>query len=235
VPLNQNQTNRLRKLPMLKIFVPVLLLARTAGACSGLSFNLQQCGLGGQTVPLNQNQCYQGTVYVKNTHGSSTYASTMTQCNDDNHCAWRCYSDDSCNSAPTDCAPGYDTLTCNCIDLNYSWTIRLGQYQVFSWQGVFTQNRNSSRSYNQTSTNMTSFDTFNETAVVSPFVVTNTPVENTSGILAKESCSQCLDEEEEMFETCEQICQMGSYSACKSCSDAVDRKDAYCKQLCKSG
>eukprot|EP00467_Chlorarachnion_reptans_P020931 CAMPEP_0114516644 /NCGR_PEP_ID=MMETSP0109-20121206/17441_1 /TAXON_ID=29199 /ORGANISM="Chlorarachnion reptans, Strain CCCM449" /LENGTH=161 /DNA_ID=CAMNT_0001697053 /DNA_START=235 /DNA_END=720 /DNA_ORIENTATION=+ len=161
----------------------------------------------------------------------------MTQCNDDNHCAWKCYSDDSCNSAPTNCVPKYDTLSCNCINNNFSWTIRLGQYQAFSWQGVSTQNVHPPQNYNnRTREYANSTDgVSNKTAVLSPFVVTSTLFGNQSEVLAQESCSQCLDEEQEMFETCEQVCQMGSYSACKACSDAVDKKDAECKQLCKTG
>ena len=52
----------------------------------------------------------------------------------------------------------------------------------------------------------------------------------------QESCSQCLAEEQQMFNNCQQICQAGfSYQACKSCSEAVTREEAYCKSICDAG
>ena len=52
----------------------------------------------------------------------------------------------------------------------------------------------------------------------------------------QESCNQCLAQEQQMFNNCQQICQAGfSYQACKSCSEAVDREEAYCKSICDPG
>ena len=50
---------------------------------------------------------------------------------------------------------------------------------------------------------------------------------------AQESCSQCMAEEQQMYNTCSQICQSGtSYQACKACSQAVQEKESECQQIC---
>ncbi|WP_257279581.1 hypothetical protein [Endozoicomonas sp. ISHI1] len=56
---------------------------------------------------------------------------------------------------------------------------------------------------------------------------------NTMSFKVMESCSQCLSEEQQMFNSCSQICQSGmSYPACKACFRAVQEKEKECQQIC---
>lgn len=51
----------------------------------------------------------------------------------------------------------------------------------------------------------------------------------------QESCAQCMAQEQQMFNNCQQICEAGfSYQACKDCSEAVTRQEAYCQSICKT-
>ncbi|WP_252180406.1 hypothetical protein [Endozoicomonas sp. 4G] len=56
---------------------------------------------------------------------------------------------------------------------------------------------------------------------------------NTMSLKVMESCSQCLSEEQQMFNSCSQICQSGlSYKACEACSRAVQEQEKECQQIC---
>ena len=60
------------------------------------------------------------------------------------------------------------------------------------------------------------------------------PVINKSTLVSlQESCSQCMAEEQQMYNTCSQICQSTiSYQACKACSRGVQEKENECQQIC---
>lgn len=59
------------------------------------------------------------------------------------------------------------------------------------------------------------------------------PVLQKNAEKARESCTQCLAEEQQIYSNCLQICQRGApYQACKACSQAVQEKEKECQQIC---
>jgi hypothetical protein len=127
----------------MKPLLIVMLMAAMAGSalsqvtCNGLNFNTADCGLGGGSFGLIQGVCYQGAISVNNPTGSYSWSSTKISCSG-NECAWSCFSDPACATAANECSTGYTTITCNCVNLNFSWMIRIDGYQIFSWQGNFS-------------------------------------------------------------------------------------------------
>ena len=103
--------------------------------CDGLTFSNTECPDGGSTS-FPEGKCVTADIVVVGGNGrSGSYSSATTSCTTENGCAWTCYTDKHCSSEPAECAGGYSSLSCNCVNINWSWSVQINGDFMVSWQG----------------------------------------------------------------------------------------------------